>query len=102
MAKRTRLRIVNEGDIVGQRTRILIVGEDEDGEEVVTDVTHDFRVTRIGVDLTAGAVARATLECICVHGEINAILDDIVVRHVGRTRFGPLRWRLRKWWWRVR
>jgi len=99
-----RLRIVNESG-VGHRTRVLLVEDvDHDGEivEVVRDVTAALRVTKIDVAVHVGEVNRAHLECLAVTGEIDAELDALAIRFVGRTRFGLLVWRLKKWWWNVR
>ena len=97
-----RLKIVNEGDVVGPNTKILLVERDEDDQEIITDLTTRFRVTRVVSDLSVGEASRATLECICVYDEIDALLDDLIVRHVGRSRFGRLKWSLKKWLWGVK
>lgn len=99
---RPRLRIVNHGDIAGINTKILLVDQDEDGNEVIEDLTTRLRVTRVTTDLSVGAASKATLECICVQGELDSLLDDIVVTFVGHSRWGRLTWRLRKWWWRAK
>jgi hypothetical protein len=101
VVSKTRLKIVNEGDIAGPRTRILIVTRADDETETVQDITTQLMNTRVTLDLTVGETVKATLECLCVQTEIDAVLDDIVVRHVGHSRFGRIRWRLRKWWWGV-
>jgi len=100
----TFVRIVSDGHI-GHHARVLLVEKvkTDDGEdEVVTDVTTALRVRSIGIDLTVGEVNRARLECLAVTGEIDAELDSLAIRFVGRTRFGRLVWRLKKWWWNVR
>jgi hypothetical protein len=99
--KRARLKIINEGDIAGQKTRILLVGEDDEGNEVTEDLTQGLKNTRVSVDLKVGEPSVAQLECICVMTKIDAVLDDLVVRHVGHSRFGRLVWRMKKWWWGV-
>lgn len=97
----TRLRITNEGDIVGPKTRIGIVTDAGELTETVEDLTERLRVTSIAIDLTVGQASKATLECICFGGTIDAVLDDLVVIHLGPSRFGRWTWRLKKWWWGV-
>lgn len=95
----TRLRIVNEGDIAGPRTRLELV-DDKTGD--VEDITTRIRVTKIDATLKVGEPSLARLECICVLGAIDATLDDLVVRHLGPSRWRRALWQLTKWWWGVR
>lgn len=97
---RTRVRIVNHDDVV-HNARLLIVDYDEDGNELETrDITEDMRITGLEVSLKVGEVSRAKVECLCVGAEVDATLDEVVVRHVGSSRWARMRWRITKLWWR--
>ncbi len=97
--KAPRLRVVNEGLIAGPKTRIYLVEHSEAGE-TLTDLSSV--VSRVAIDLTVGEVATASLTCFCDSGTFDAVLDDLVIQHVGHNRRRRLLWQIKNWWWRAK
>lgn len=93
------IRIECDGP-TASHARVYVLGEDDEGNETKTEISRFCTGARL--DLDVNRPTKASLDLILVGCEINAEVEELVVRHAGRSRFGRRLWRLRKCWWGVK